>query len=127
MRESQKLLSYGFRNFETKKIYDANVMLRNAELWYGEEDSIELGIPEALYVTIPRGAYEDVTAEMNMPELIEAPLSKGEEIGELRLTLNGEVISRSPLIALSDATEAGFFSRVGQSISLFFRDLFSSD
>jgi len=127
MRESQKLLSYGFRNFETRRIYDANVMLKNAELWFGEADAIELGISEDLYVTIPRGAYEMVSAEMNLPELIEAPLAKGEVLGELRLTLDNEIISRTPLITLSDAEEAGFFSRIWQSVALFFRDLISSD
>jgi len=127
MRESQKLLSYGFRNFETRRIYDANVMLKNAELWFGENDAIELGIAEDLYVTIPRGAYDMVSAEMNLPELIEAPLTKGEELGELRLTLDSEVITRAPLITLSGAEEAGFFSRIWQSAALFFRDLVSSD
>lgn len=127
MRESQKLLSYGFRNFETRKIYDANVMLKNAQLWFGEADSIELGIADDLYVTIPRGAYDMVSAEMNLPELIEAPLEQGEELGELRLTLDGEVISRSPLITLAAATEAGFFSRVWQSVVLFAQDLISGD
>ena len=127
MRESQKLLSYGFRNFETRRIYDANVMLKNAELWFGEADAIELGIAEDLYVTIPRGAYDQVSAEMNLPELIEAPLAKGEKLGELRLTLNDEVISRAPLITLSDAQEAGFFNRIWQSVALFFRDLISGD
>ena len=127
MRESQKLLSYGFRNFETRKIYDARVMLKNAELWFGEADSIELGLAEDLYVTIPRGSYERVTAEMNLPELIEAPLGESEAIGELRLTLDDEVISRTPLITLSAATEAGFFSRMYQSIGLFFQDLVSGD
>ena len=127
MRESQKLLSYGFRNFETRRIYDADVMLKNAELWFGEADAIELGIAEDLYVTIPRGAYEMVSAEMNLPELIEAPLTKGEELGELRLTLDNEVISRTPLITLSNVEEAGFFNRIWQSVVLFFQDLISGD
>ncbi len=127
MRESQKLLSYGFRNFETRRIYDSNVMLKNAELWFGEADAIELGIAEDLYVTIPRGAYDMVSAEMNLPELIEAPLTKGEKLGELRLILDNEIISRTPMITLSGAEEAGFFSRIWQSVALFFQDLISSD
>jgi len=127
MKESQKLLSYGFRNFETRRIYDANVMLKNADLWFGEADAVELGIAEDLYVTIPRGAYDMVTAEMNLPELIEAPLEKDQEIGELRLTLDGEVISRTPLVALAAAPEAGFFSVLWQRVVLFFKGLISGD
>ena len=68
-----------------------------------------------------------VSAEMNLPELIEAPLTKGEALGELRLTLDNEIISRTPLITLSGAEEAGFFSRIWQSVALFFKDLISSD
>lgn len=127
MKESQKLLSYGFRNFETRRIYDASVMLKNAELWFGEVDTVELGIAEDLYVTIPRGAYDMVSAEMNLPELIEAPLEKDEVIGELRLTLDGEVISRTPLVTLSAAPEAGFFTVMWQRVVLFFQDLISGD
>ena len=127
MKESQKLLSYGFRNFETRRIYDANVLLKNAELWFGEAGTVELGIEEDLYVTIPRGAYDMVTADMNLPELIEAPLTKGESIGELRLTLGGEVISRTPLVTLAAAAEAGFFNRMWQRVVLFFQDLISGD
>ena len=102
-------------------------MLKNAELWFGEADAIELGIAEDLYVTIPRGAYDMVTAEMNLPELIEAPLVAGEALGELRLTLDDEVISRTPLITLTDAEEAGFVRRIWQSVVLFFQDLVSGD
>ena len=127
MKESQKLLSYGFRNFETRRIYEANVLLKNAELWYGEASTVELGIQEDLYVTIPRGAYDMVPAEMNLPELIEAPLTKGQAIGELRLTLDGEVISRAPLVTLAEAPEAGFFNRMWQRVVLFFQDLISGD
>jgi len=80
MRESQKLLSYGFRNFETRRIYDANMMLKNAELWFGEADSVELGTAEDLSVTIPRGAYEIFSADMNLPEPIDSPQEEGETL-----------------------------------------------
>ena len=127
MKESQKLLSYGFRNFETRKIYEADVLLKNVELWFGESDTVELGIQEELFVTIPRGAYDMLTAEMNLPEQIEAPLEKGEAIGELRLTLDGEVVSRTPLVTLAEASEAGFLKRTWQGVVLFVQDLIGSD
>ncbi|MEM7217159.1 MAG: D-alanyl-D-alanine carboxypeptidase family protein [Pseudomonadota bacterium] len=125
MRESQKLLSYGFRYFETRKIYDADVMLRNAQLWFGEQDTVELGLAENMVVTIPRGSYDMVKAEMRLPDVIEAPLAAGTEVGELRLSLDDEIVARAPLVALEDAEEAGLFKWLWQSVVRFFQDLIS--
>ena len=127
MRESQKLLSYGFRYFETRKIYDGNVMLKNAQLWYGAEDTIDLGIAEDLVVTIPRGAYDDLQADMAFPSRIEAPVAAGAAIGELRLSLEGEPLASVPLVALEPGAEAGLVRRTWHSVWLFFEDLISGE
>lgn len=127
MRESQKLLSYGFRYFETRKLYDARVPLKTAKLWYGEAENIELGVLEDVYITIPRGYYNDVEAELKIAKVIEAPARAGQEFGELRLLLGDELTYSAPLVALADAEEAGVFSRMGDFIYLFFSSLFSSD
>ena len=127
MRESQKLLSYGFRYFETRKLYSGGVALKSAEIWYGAEDTVELGIVDDIVVTIPRGSSEDVIAEMRLPELIEAPLDQGAELGELRLTLGDEVIGRTPLIVLNQAQEADIFRKAWQRIVLFFTELISGE
>ena len=127
MRESQKLLSYGFRYFETQKVYDPQVPLKSAELWYGESDSLELGLAEPVVVTIPRGSYDDLEAEIKVRRVLEAPISQGEELGELRLKLYGEVVHRAPLQALADAPEAGMFSRLWDFLRLFFKQLISGE
>ena len=127
MRESQKLLSYGFRYFETRTLYSGGVTLKSADLWYGTEDSVELGITEDMIVTIPRGSSEDIVAEMRLPELIEAPLEQGAELGELRLTLGDELIARAPLVVLTEAEEAGIFRRAWQGVVLFFTELISGE
>ncbi len=127
MRESQKLLSYGFRYFETQQLYDANVPLKTTDVWYGETESLDVGVGAPVVVTIPRGHYDDVEAEIELAKLIEAPISVGDEFGELRLRMAGELIYSAPLVALQDVAEAGMFSRVGDFFSLFFSQLFSSD
>jgi D-alanyl-D-alanine carboxypeptidase (penicillin-binding protein 5/6) len=127
MRESQKLLSYGFRYFETQRLYEAGVPLKTAELWYGEGDEIELGAAEDVYVTIPRGHYEDLEAELSIPRVIEAPVAAGQEVGELRLRLADETVHKVPLVALAAAPEGGMFSRLGDAVYLFFSNLFSGD
>ncbi len=127
MRESQKLLAYGFRYYETQKLYDAQVPLKTAEVWYGDADSVELGTEHDVYITIPRGRYEDVKAELSIQRVIEAPIATGTELGEVRLSLDDETILRTPLVALSAVEEAGIFTRVGHAIYLFFSKLMSSD
>ncbi len=127
MRESQKLLSYGFRHFETQRLYEAGVPLKTAELWYGEEEEIALGVDKDVVLTIPRGHYGDLQAELQVARVIEAPVSQGDELGELRLRLQDETVYRAPLVALADAEEAGMFSRFSDAVYLFFRNLLSSD
>ncbi len=126
MRESQKLLSYGFRYFETQKLYDAGVPLKTARLYYGQQDDIELGLAEPVTVTIPRGSYDDLAAELAIPRAPEAPVSQGDPLGELVLTLYGEEVYRAPLVALAPVAEAGAISRFADWVSLFFTDLAGS-
>lgn len=127
MRESQKLLSYGFRYFETQTLYQADVPLKTAPLWYGEVDEIELGLAEPVAVTIPRGHYDDLKAELSVPRVIEAPVEQGAPVGELILTLYDERVYDAPLVALQEAGQAGVFSRFGDWLYLFFTDLFGSE
>jgi serine-type D-Ala-D-Ala carboxypeptidase (penicillin-binding protein 5/6) len=127
MRESQKLLSYGFRYFETQRLYEAGIALRTSELWYGDRNEIELGVAEDVYVTIPRGHYDELQAELHVPRVIEAPIEAGQKIGELRLRLGDEIVHKEPLVALSDAQTGGLFSRIGDGVYLFFRNLFGDD
>ncbi len=127
MRESQKLLSYGFRYFETQKLYDAGVPLKTERLYYGEADEIELGLAEPVLVTIPRGSYEDLQAELSIPAAVEAPVTEGDPLGELILSLYDKEVYRAPLVALESVEQAGLFSRFMDWVSLFFADLLGSD
>jgi D-alanyl-D-alanine carboxypeptidase (penicillin-binding protein 5/6) len=127
MRESQKLLSYGFRYFETHKLYDAGVPLKTARVWYGAEKELALGARDPVSVTITRGAYDQLKAELLVPGAIEAPVQEGQEIGTLRLTLGEETVLEAPLVALSAVEEAGMFSRFIDFILLLFANLFGSD
>lgn len=127
MRESQKLLSYGFRYFETQKLYDAGVPLKTSKLWYGEAEDIQLGLQEEVFVTIPRGHYDDLKAELSVVTTIEAPVAAGQELGELRLHFADELVLSAPLVALQEVREADIFSRLMDGAQLLFRDLFGVD
>ncbi len=126
MRESQKLLSYGFRYFETQKLYDADVPLKTARIYYGEQEELPMGVAESVSLTIPRGSYEDLAPALVVPNTLEAPVRTGDEVGEIVLSLYGEEVYRAPLVALEEVAEAGVFSRLSDWISLFFADLLGS-
>jgi D-alanyl-D-alanine carboxypeptidase (penicillin-binding protein 5/6) len=125
MRESQKLLSFGYRFYETHKLYDPGVMLRTAEVWYGKDNEVQLGLSTPVFVTIPRGRYNDLKAETDVARVVKAPFDVGAEFGQLHVTLDDKDVLKAPLTALSAVEEAGWFKRLWQHIYLFFRELLS--
>ena len=127
VNESQSLLNYGFRFFETIQLYKAGQELAQGKVWKGEADQIRLGIKDELFVTIPRGRYEDLDAQVEMrPELI-APLAEGEEVGRISIKLEDSEITNRGLVALESVPEAGFFGRTWDGMSMWFGGLFGDD
>ena len=125
--ESQSLLNYGFRFFETVQLYKAGQELAQGRVWKGEAEQIKLGIEDELFVTIPRGRYDDLDAQVEMrPELI-APLVMGETVGEISIRLEGSEIANPGLVALESVDEAGFFGRTWDGVSMWFGGLFEDD
>ncbi|MDK2778757.1 MAG: D-alanyl-D-alanine carboxypeptidase [Pseudomonadota bacterium] len=124
-RETQKLLAYGFRYYETRKVYDGGEVLQTNPVWLGAADSVNVGVEDQLYLTLPRGMKGELEVSMTTDEFIEAPVSKGQVVGTLTLSMDGEVQAERPLIALNDVEEAGFFGRLWGSIKLFFARMFS--
>ena len=122
VRESQKLLTYGFRNFETSTIYEESEIVKSAPLFYGVEEVISLGVPENVSVTIPRGSYEKLEAQIKVPKIIEAPVRKGDVLGELLLMMDEEAIYKTSVISLENYEQAGFFSRFSDYLELIFLD-----
>lgn len=123
--ESQKLITYGFRFFETAKSYSAQTTLIEPEIWKGNANTIKLGVAEDIYLTIPRGAGKDVTAELEVPELLEAPIALGQQVGTVKLTLDGEVLSTQPLVALQSVDEGSLFTRLWHWLVLLVKGWFA--
>ncbi len=124
-QESQKLLNYGFRYFETHNLYNAGESLIESPVWLGLADSVQLGLAKDVVITIPRDQKSELKAELLVEPVVKAPLSVGQKIGQLEVTLKGEVVVSEALVALEPVPEAGFFKRVWDSIKLFFIGLFS--
>jgi len=114
------LLSYGFRFYETHKLYDSSKPLATPRLWKGVANQLPIGVAADVLVTVKRGDYDKLKAVMDIPATLIAPYTKGQQVGTLRITLAGQPVQAVPLIALNDAPQCGFFGRLWDSIMLWF-------
>lgn len=124
-RETQKLLSYGFRYFETHHLYSAGTELTKAKVWKGSSADVALGVQDDVYLTIPRGKADDLDAQLIVNEVLTAPITSSSEYGELQVSLDGKLEVSVPLVALESVEEGSIFKRLWDSIVLFFLSLVS--
>ncbi len=123
--ETQKLLTYGFRFFETRKFYQKGAELAQAPVWKGAERQLKAGLAEDLTLTLPRGQLDKLQASMSLQPMIVAPVAAGQEVGKVEVRLGEQVLHSAPLVALEAVEEGGIFRRVWDSIRLFFYGLFN--
>lgn len=120
-QESQTLLNYGFRFFETHRLYADNQPLTKVRIWKGSADELPLGLATPLYVTIPRGRYNELKADVNLPPQIMAPASKGESFGHVSVRLDDATLADRPLVALQEVEEGGLFDQFVDEVQLMFQ------
>ena len=118
--ETQSLLNYGFRFFETHRLYAANEVLTRARVWKGSREKVALGLGQDLYITIPRHQYKNLDAGMSIDPRLMAPISKGKRLGKVTISLEGAIVKEVPLIALEAIDEGGLMQRVKDSVLLWF-------
>lgn len=123
--ETQKLLTYGFRYYETHKLYDSNQVLANVPVYSGAADAVDLGIVDDVYVTIPRGQAEEMKASVDVDEVIRAPITDRQIMGVVNVVLNDDLIYQSNVVAMEAVEQGGLFKRFMDWLSLFFGNLFS--
>ena len=115
---NQSLLNYGFRFYETRKLYSAEDTVTSARIWKGTAEQINLGLKEDLYVTIARGQFDQLENIYILPERIVAPVEEGTETGQLKLVLYDKEVLVTPLYAKETIAEAGLFKRLKDHIQL---------
>ncbi|HET8554301.1 MAG TPA: D-alanyl-D-alanine carboxypeptidase family protein [Rhodanobacteraceae bacterium] len=118
--DAEALLNYGFRFFESHQLYKAGQVLASPRLWKGDKDQLPIGLTSDLALTVKRGAYEQLKASINLPATLIAPFKKGQQVGTLTISLDGKTLLTRPVVALADAPEGGFFSRLWDTILLWF-------
>lgn len=122
--ETQALLSYGFRYYQTQKLYSAGDEINTSRVWAGQTDSVGLGVAHDIVLTIPRGSQNALEANLHIDEIIKAPIVQGQELGNLTIELRGEMLVDTPLVATNPVEQAGFFARLWANIKLFFLGIF---
>jgi len=121
VKDSQALINYGFRFFESHKLYQAGITLANTRIWKGSRKNLALGLKEPLYITVPKGRYDQIDAELVIDSKITAPVSKGQQLGLAQVKLAGEPLQQYPLIALEAVTEGSFWTRISDEALLYFQ------
>jgi serine-type D-Ala-D-Ala carboxypeptidase (penicillin-binding protein 5/6) len=115
---AQKLLEYGFANFETHKLYSAGQEIDHARVWGGESEYAGLGLTEDVYVTIPRGGYTKLAASMDVLAQLAAPLVRGTTVGEVKISFDGAPVVETPLVVLNNVLDGGVWARMRDELQL---------
>ncbi|HGW5832486.1 TPA: D-alanyl-D-alanine carboxypeptidase DacA [Proteus mirabilis] len=119
--ESKKLLTWGFRFFETVKPLQVGKEFAAEPIWYGDTDKVQLGVDKDVYLTIPRGRLKDLKASYVLDNVeLHAPVSKNQVVGTINFQLDGQVIEQRPLVVMNEVKEGGIFSRLIDYIKLLF-------
>lgn len=119
--ESQRLLNYGFQNFEAIKLYSKDQAVSSKRIWKGTSKHLDIGFGSDRYITIPKGQRDALKATLETRQPMVAPIDRGQQIGTLHLTLNGKPYLELPVVALDDIRLANVFSRGVDNIRLLFQ------
>ena len=119
--ESQKLLNFGFQHFDAVRLYEKNQPVARLRIWKGTGSHLDIGFRRDLFLTIPKGTLGQLKATMETRQPVFAPVSGGQQLGVLKLTLDGIPYAEFSLVALDSVPLANVFSRGWDSIRLFFQ------
>lgn len=118
---SQKLLNYGFRFFETSLIHKANAEITNMRVWKGQKEKLSLGITKDLYVTTKKGSRNKIKTNIKVEAMIEAPVKKGANFGQINIILDDKQIATQDLLALASVKEGSIWRKLIDNIQLMFQ------
>ena len=115
-QETQKLLNFGFRFFESHELYKAGQEVTKTKVWKGQQKQLKLGLASTLSVTVPRGKYKELVATTSLNTPIVAPIAQGTVLGEVQISLGDELIATQPLVAIQTVEQGSWFRRIIDTI-----------
>ena len=120
--ESRKLLNWGFRFFETTTLFKRGTELKSVKIWKGEADNLSVGVGDDVIIRYPRDMKDQLSAKLSISTPLEAPVSKGQQIGSINIMLQDDKLKNVPLIALEDVKEAGILGWLMDTTLLWFEE-----
>ena len=120
LTETQALLRYGFRFFETNRVYESGAPITRVRVWQGQSEQLEMGIADDLYLTVPRGQLGKLATGIVVEEKILAPVHVGQQLGVVSISLDGQAIAQRPLVALAEMPQGGLWRRMSDTVKLWF-------
>lgn len=121
LAETRALLRYGFRFFETNRLYEGGTPITQVRVWKGTSEQIGSGLADDLYLTVPRGAWDKLATGISVDDSILAPVRAGQPLGVVNITLAGETVAERPLVALDEVPRGGLWRRISDSVKLWFQ------
>jgi len=118
LTDNRRLLDYGFRYFRTKKILSVNKSIKVEEVWGGEQETISLESAKDVYITLTPRDFKRIEPVVELDDYLQAPLSKGQVVGRITLSLDGEVLKSVELISSENVEALGFFGRAWSNVKL---------
>jgi D-alanyl-D-alanine carboxypeptidase (penicillin-binding protein 5/6) len=119
-RESQTLLNYGFRFFETRLLYPAGGTVTETRVWKGSRELADLGVKDNFYVTVPKGSYDQLEAAVDVPARLMAPLDPSQQLGQIRVVLDEQIMASADLYTLTDVETGNLWQRSRDTVLLWF-------
>lgn len=120
-QESQKLLNWGFQNFDTVKLYSKDQAIETPQVWKGNRNAVKIGFTEDMFVTIPKGVADKMKPVLEHKDPLVAPIQQGSKVGTLRMMVDGKPVVELPVLALEPVDQAGVFGRAWDSVRLWFK------
>ncbi|EGF32266.1 D-alanyl-D-alanine carboxypeptidase [Oxalobacteraceae bacterium IMCC9480] len=117
-QESQKLLNWGFQNFDTVKLYGKGQPVETPPVWKGSEKTIKIGFTQDIYVTVAKGVAAKMKPVLERKDPLVAPIAANSKVGMMKMMVDGKSIAEFPILALENVNEAGIFGRAWDSIRL---------
>jgi serine-type D-Ala-D-Ala carboxypeptidase (penicillin-binding protein 5/6) len=117
-QESQKLLNFGFQFYDSVRLYPKGAVVSAVQVWKGSERTLQTGVQSDLSVTVPKGMGDKVKADLVSQQPLLAPVSAGQRVGTLRVSLESKPIGEYPVVALENVAVAGVFGRAWDTMRL---------
>jgi D-alanyl-D-alanine carboxypeptidase (penicillin-binding protein 5/6) len=120
-QESQKLLNWGFQNFDTVKLYSKGQAIATPQVWKGSQSTVKIGFPNDVLVTVPKGVAAKLKPVLERKDPLVAPLGLHSRVGTLKMLVDGKPLLALPVVALEEVSQATIFGRAWDSMRLWIK------